>query len=545
MSETISTDYINMINKQGSGYNIPEIVDAIVDAAIVPVKEIVTTQKEKVDASISGMATFKQSAQATQTLISAMSSASAHTLKQSPNSNYMRSTITDSSKITAATHVIQNIVIAKPMIWRMDGETNLSRSLSDQTLTFEFGNINTSNNNLAPSSPARSTQVSFSGDTLASGIAKINEISGVKAELVQLSSNSDNYSVVLTSDTGSQNGFKMTSSIAGFWETASSGNGTFTQDSTDATFKLNDQNYTRASNVVSDIVPGLQIDLLSNRSNVQTITVSKSSENIKNTVETLIGDLNAYKADLNALGLIDEVGDKDGDLVDSSYLRMAKRQFRSLMSSPITGFGDANIYFVEFGIKTAKDGSFVFDQTTFDRTFANEPHKFDALTNDKSYATDSTSSLVSLSNAGLPPGKYTYRNSDQKIISAASSEVISTTVSGSDSNYTRTASAYPGFVLNTATSNPSNFDFYIGHSAKSKLENFFTDTLATSSNYKTTLDLYETKSVSLDAKLEKIDLRETFLQSMYTKQFADMEKIVTGSSSSSDYITQLVDGWKK
>ena len=45
MSETISTDYINMINKKGSGYNIPEIVDAIVDAAIVPVKEIVTTQK--------------------------------------------------------------------------------------------------------------------------------------------------------------------------------------------------------------------------------------------------------------------------------------------------------------------------------------------------------------------------------------------------------------------------------------------------------------------------------------------------------------------
>jgi hypothetical protein len=36
MSQTISNDYVSMINKSGSGYNIPEIVDAIVDAAIVP-----------------------------------------------------------------------------------------------------------------------------------------------------------------------------------------------------------------------------------------------------------------------------------------------------------------------------------------------------------------------------------------------------------------------------------------------------------------------------------------------------------------------------
>ena len=55
MSQTISNDYVSMINKSGSGYNIPEIVDAIVDAAIVPVKEVVTAQKEKVETSISGM----------------------------------------------------------------------------------------------------------------------------------------------------------------------------------------------------------------------------------------------------------------------------------------------------------------------------------------------------------------------------------------------------------------------------------------------------------------------------------------------------------
>jgi hypothetical protein len=41
MSQTISNDYVSMINKKGSGYNIPVIVDAIVDASIIPVKNIV------------------------------------------------------------------------------------------------------------------------------------------------------------------------------------------------------------------------------------------------------------------------------------------------------------------------------------------------------------------------------------------------------------------------------------------------------------------------------------------------------------------------
>ena len=82
MSQTISNDYVSMINKSGSGYNIPEIVDAIVDAAIVPVKEIITAQKEKVDLSISGMGTLKSSMSATQTLVNSMSSDSHLTLQQ-------------------------------------------------------------------------------------------------------------------------------------------------------------------------------------------------------------------------------------------------------------------------------------------------------------------------------------------------------------------------------------------------------------------------------------------------------------------------------
>jgi flagellar hook-associated protein 2 len=552
MSQTISNDYVSMINKKGSGYNIPVIVDAIVDASITPVKNIVTSQKEKVDASISGMGTLKSSVLATQTLINTMSSGSYYTVKNSHN-NHLRSSVIDQSALEARTYTItmpnlsgtdNDGQLAEPMVWSMEKGNDVNLALTNQEITFTFGNIDTSNNTLNPAS-GRTETVTFSGDTLTSAVAKINEISGVQAKLVKLTPTSE-YSVVLTSDTGSQNSFKMTSSINGHWQTGGSGSiGTFTQDSSDARFTVDGQTYTRASNVITDVIPGLQIELLQVRTGIQTVTVAKSAANIQKTVETLIGDLNAYKTDLDTLGFIDEVGNEDGDLAHSSYLRNSKRQLTNLMTSPITGFGDNNIYFVDFGIKTGIDGSYVFDQATFNRTYANEPEKFNALTDDKSYTTNSGSSVYSVSTAGLPAGKYSYTQSDQKIISAVTGAQITTNVSGSGSNYTRSTSDYPGFSLSTLTANPSDYEFYIGHSAKTKIDNFLTNILSSTGNYKITVDLYANKSTRLEDRLDKIDQRELLLQSRYTKQFTAMETVVTDASSSKDFITQMVDSWNK
>ena len=550
MSQTVSNDYVSMINKQGSGYNIPVIVDAIVDASITPLKNIVTSQKEKVDASISGMGTLKSSVLATQMLINTMSSGSYYTVKNSHN-DHLRSSVIDQSALEARTYSItmpdlsgtdNDGQLAAPMVWSMQKGSDANLVLSDQVITFEFGNIDTSNNTLNPASGTTET-VTFSGDTLTSAVAKINEISGVQAKLVKLTPTSE-YSVVLTSDTGSQNGFTMASDIDGDWQTGDGGGGAFTQDSSDARFTVDGQTYTRASNVITDVIPGLQIELLQVRTGIQTVTVAKPAANIQKTVETLIGDLNAYKTDLDTLGFIDEVGNEDGDLAHSPYLRNAKRQLTNLMTSPITGFGDNNIYFVDFGIKTGADGYYVFDQATFNRTYANEPEKFNALTDDKSYTTNSGSSLYSVSTAGLPPGKYSYTQSGQKIISAATGEQITTNVSGSGGNDIINASDYPGFSL-TLTANPSDHVFYIGHSAKTKIDNFLANILSSTGNYKLTVDLYENKSTRLEDRLDKIDQRELLLQSRYTEQFSAMETVVTDASSSKDFITQMVDNWNK
>ena len=46
MSDIASNDYISQINRNGSGLNIPQIVGAIVDADIDPIKNPVVARQE-------------------------------------------------------------------------------------------------------------------------------------------------------------------------------------------------------------------------------------------------------------------------------------------------------------------------------------------------------------------------------------------------------------------------------------------------------------------------------------------------------------------
>ena len=100
-------------------------------------------------------------------------------------------------------------------------------------------------------------------------------------------------------------------------------------------------------------------------------------------------------------------------------------------------------------------------------------------------------------------------------------------------------------MFQTSSETPGDLDIYVGRSAKTKLLNFFSDALASTGNHESFVESYEGQSSSLGNKLTKIDQREDLLQAMYTKRFSEMEKAVNFSTTSADYITQLVDGWNK
>ena len=547
MAETISNDYLSMINKTGSGYNIPVIVDAIVGAVIIPGKEIVTAQKEKVDGTISGMASLKSSTLISQTTINKLSGSDDYTMA-STDSKTVNLSISNRSKLDAFSHTITNVTTAKPMVMLVNNWTSLTGHNYDQAyldITVNGAAIDSTLGGVAG-------RMDVSSDNATELTAKLNAILGIKAQMVKVSDTS--YTMVVTSEPGSS--FSIVSpSTTSRLETSGTHANTDVTASSAASLTFNGVAITRSTNAITDLIDGVTVNLLSDNefdndaataapaTVTTTVSASRSSTKIQATVEGLIAELNLYKADLNALGFVDEVGDADGQLANNSYLRSAKQKLMNLMTAPISGYGDSNIYFVEFGIKTAKDGSYVFDKTTFNRTYSNAPEKFDALTQDKAYASDPNVLVYSSSGSNLPQGKHTFTDSTDKLDAGTSTEkVLTRTGSGP---FTFSTSAYTGFLFQSTSGTPGDLDIYVGRSAKTKLFNFFADALATSGNHDKVVDLYKDRSTDLAAKLTKIDQREASLQAMYTKQFTDMEKVVSMATSSSEYVTQLVDGWNK
>ena len=549
MSETISNDYISMINKQGSGYNIPVIVDAIVDAAIAPIKTIVTNKKEGVDGAVSGMASLKSSALLSQTTINNLSGDDDFILG-STDEETVSLTMNDRSKLNEFSHTITNVTTAKPMVMHVKNWT----SLTTDTYVQDYLDITVNGKAIDASLGGVSGRMDINNDSATELTAKLDAISGLSAQMVKVSENS--YTMVVKSEPGST--FTIVSpSATDRLNSSGTASNTDVTASNSSSFTFDGVAITRGNNAVTDLIDGITINLLSDNEfdndastaapeTVSTsITASRSSSKIQETVESLIAELNAYKSDLNALGFIDEVGDEDGQLANNAYLRSVRQDFLRLMTEPISGYGDTDIHFVEFGIKTALDGSYVFDKTTFDRTYSQEPEKFNALTQDKAYSSDPNVFVYATSTASVPLGKHTFSDTGNILFHSGSASLKTLTSSESAGKHNFTTDEYPGFLFQANNASPGNFDIYIGRSAKTKLSNFFADAQKVGGSHDKIVDFYKDQSSDLSARLAKIEKQELLLRARYTEQFTKMETAVTGSKASQDYITQLVDGWNK
>ena len=65
-SEVAKPDYLSLVNKSGSGFNVSELVDAIVGSEIEPKRSLQTAKKDRTENAISGIGFLKSQANTTQ-----------------------------------------------------------------------------------------------------------------------------------------------------------------------------------------------------------------------------------------------------------------------------------------------------------------------------------------------------------------------------------------------------------------------------------------------------------------------------------------------
>ena len=544
MVEVTKPDYLSLVNQGGSGFNVSELVTAMVAAEIEPKRAIQNTKLEKTENSISGIGYLNSQALITKDSFEAISGANFFEANSS-NESSVSLVITDESQLSTANRTISNVQIAKEMVFELGGFNSLTDPLegSGVTIDVDFGTWTESppgNYSFSEATGNETQEITFTSKSLTEVAALFNDIDGIAAQIVDKTGDGLDYSLVLTStDTGAKNGFRLSDNGgANRWTTATTVDNTFSQLARDATFSLDGVQVSRSSNTITDVMNGIEITLHSDVSDDVAVSTSRSNSQIKQTVEETIASLNEFKDEIDRLTYVDIEGDGNGPLTLETSATMLKSNFKRLAIEPLQGFDTNSIYLSQLGIKTNSEGQYYLDEAIFEKTLSANPEYFSALKDDNLSTSTSSASVSTTAVTEIPSGTYTvdYDGSNWK---------FGDTILTSDGAGTFTSTTYPGLRIETIDASPAKFDVYVGKSLASKISDLMSDTLADDSSLKSAETAYQNLTEDINERLEKLDLREELISTRYTEQFGAMESAMTQFNSTKTMLENFIEAWKK
>jgi len=549
MVEVTKPDYLSLVNQGGSGFNVSELVTAMVAAEIEPKRSIQNTKLEKTENSISGIGYLNSQALITKDSFDEISGANFFDVTSS-NSTGVSLVITDETQLSASNRTISNVQIARKMVFALGGFSSVSDPLeaAGVTIDIDFGTWtenNADNFSFSEASDNVTKQVSFTSKSLTDIAALFNDIDGISAQIVDTTGDGTNYSLVLSSEnTGAGNGFRLSETGGSTrWETtlipsSTPENNTFSQLATDATFSLDGIQVSRSGNTITDIMPGIELTLNADVSGDVAVSTTRSNSKIRQTIEDTISSLNEFKDEIDRLTYVDVEGAVNGPLILETSATMLKSNFKKLAIEPLQGFGSSAIYISQLGIKTNTEGQYYLDETVFEKTLSTNPEYFSALKDDNLSSSTSSASVSTGLTTEIPSGTYTvdYDGSNWK---------FGDTILTSDGAGTFTSSTYPGLRIETIDASPAQFEVYVGKSFATKIIDLMSETLADGSSLKSVETAYQNLSEDINERLEKLDLREELISTRYTEQFGAMESAMTQFNSTKTMLENFIEAWKK
>ena len=137
-SEVAKPDYLSLVNKSGSGFNVSELVDAIVGSEIEPKRSLQKAKQDRTENAISGIGFLKSQANTTQSNFETLKSDVFFEISSS-NSSGVIVKASDETKLEKSNRTISNVTTAKKMVFEFGGFSNLTDTFS-ANLTIDFGN---------------------------------------------------------------------------------------------------------------------------------------------------------------------------------------------------------------------------------------------------------------------------------------------------------------------------------------------------------------------------------------------------------------------
>ena len=555
-TRTMSTDYLSALNA-GSGLNVPQIVDALVDAERVPKQQQIDEANEKANIAISALGSLKNELSVFQTNSNALDGQIGLALSSS-TSNVTLSR-TDSSLASEFSHTINVANIAKAQVLNFNnngnGFSSTSADIGIDALTLEFGTW--SGTSFSANSDYSSTTLSLTnGATSLSDVrdAINNAGIGVTASIIEVSDSK--FSLVLKSIDGASQSLRVRSYLSSSENNVLKYNpgdvvslaDTATQvvAATDASFTVDGISVTRESNTITDLFSGVTVELSdvtsTDLNTDQTISSSYSETDALATLETVVSEINYLLSFLKEQSAPGANGEEGGPLHGDHFIRFTQNKIKNLTSTAIAGYQDTDIYLSNFGVVTELDGTLSIDETRFSEYFAANPSHFAAVTTSM-IRTGDTGVIGSAQTDLFTPGVYDFTLSGGTATLTNSSSTSDTMSVGTNRyGYSNTTIGATGLLLDTSQT-AVDTKVYMGRSVLQNLSNYIDDVLKLNGDIDEKIFNLEDDIDDLVEEQEALDLQIKNQRAIYVQKFTAMETAVSSFKKTGEFLDNLIASW--
>ena len=411
----MAVDYLSAINQGGSGLNITQIVDSLVDAEKVPQENQIQQRIDSKNLSISAIGEIKSALSTLSTSLDILKGNTA--LKASSTSAAVSASITDPAIAVEINSSISVTSLAKGQTLAFEDYSSNTSLVGAGSLLLERGDWS-SGSFVASSTVSSKTLTVTETDTLESLKDKINALNyGVVASVI--GAGDDTYTLVLKSSDGKSNALRITATES------PSGSGLSTIDNTttngskqklagaDASFTVDGISLTRSSNTITDLFSGYTVNLnastvVSGTDTPANLTGSVDTASATINLQSFVDAMNKARTLLNDKTFRGSATEDAGELSDDPVIKNVKDRLKTLTSGALSGFGASSKYLSNLGVRTERDGSLTLNTSILENELKTNPGSLDAIFNSM-YSSSSSLLTISGGISSAPvSGSYTF-----------------------------------------------------------------------------------------------------------------------------------------
>jgi flagellar hook-associated protein 2 len=539
----MAVDYLSTLNSNGSGLNITQIVDSLVQAEVQPQRSLVSKSQGVTQVKLTELAQLKASLNNFQSALSNLSLSSVFQVSNSDTSVLEVIPTTNVHNLHEFDVNLEVKQLAQRQTLLFSGYDSIDQSLGDVTLSLNFGQV--SENNVFTRDESRQNQfVSLNDTTLDELSYELNQLPGVNSEIIKISD--QNFGLAIYSEFGEQNAISISGDPIIKAVTADDYTSVQVLKAQNSMITINGIDVTRENNSLSDVVDGVTLNLKAASQAESSISAKFSIDLARSKMEDFVSNLNDLKSYLKEVTYRGSNNSEGSVFSSDASIKGMQSQLNLLLRQPIKGFGTSDFYLAEMGVMTNRDGSVSLDDDKFDMFFTKKMDMFLGLGGNKFSSTNDDISITVNDPTTQIGGTFDFSYDQGLNLASLGDLELTSRIVGNKTIFTSNSAGFETLTISMDSDKiPASAKINVGLSATQKFANLIEKFLSTNGEIPQKENVFKSELSNYDIELERLDTKEAAIRSRYVDQFSVMEQIVTKLKSTGDYITTMMDAWNK